>query len=117
MNVNLLPLPASLSTQIRPPCSSTIFLAMASPRPGAALFLARGVFGLAELFKNVFSICIGDAGPSIGNGNLQCTVRQCYVDAHLARVGELDGIANEVQKDLGDAPLIPHCRRQIGQAP
>src|SRR5438128_10846777 len=30
---NVVPLPKSLSTQIRPPCASTTFLASASPRP------------------------------------------------------------------------------------
>ena len=33
VNVNLLPLPTSLSTQIFPPCSSTNFLANVNPRP------------------------------------------------------------------------------------
>jgi len=33
VNVNLLPLPTSLSTQILPPCSSTNFLASVNPRP------------------------------------------------------------------------------------
>src|SRR5438132_14207524 len=33
LKLNVEPLPASLSTQMRPPCSSTNFLASVSPRP------------------------------------------------------------------------------------
>ena len=71
MNVNLLPFPTSLSTQIFPPCNSTILFAMASPRPVPPFFCAGGALGLAELFKNFFLIRLGDARPGIRNGNHQ----------------------------------------------
>lgn len=37
----VVPLPTLLSTQIRPPCASTIALQMASPRPTPSWGLAR----------------------------------------------------------------------------
>src|SRR5216683_2935085 len=43
VKVNVDPVPSLLSTQIRPPCSSTNFLASVSPRPVPSCFLASSL--------------------------------------------------------------------------
>ena len=53
VNVNLLPLPTSLSTQIFPLCSSTIFFAIANPRPVPPFFCARE----PSAWRNSSKIC------------------------------------------------------------
>jgi hypothetical protein len=58
---NVDPFPGSLSTQIRPPCSSTNFLVMLSPRPVPPNSLATVGVGLAELGEEVVELLGRDA--------------------------------------------------------
>ena len=64
VNTNVLPLPSSLSTQIRPPCSSTRRFDSASPRPvPSRLLLAR--VGLLELLEDPVLVLRGDARSGV----------------------------------------------------
>src|SRR5579862_409729 len=73
---------------------------------GAALRLGRRIVGLMEFIENPLLLARGDAGPGIAHRNIEEAVRLGSGDGDLALVGEFDGIANEIEEDLSDAPLV-----------
>ena len=46
------------------------------------------------------------------NGNVERAVSRCGLDCHLAGVGELDGVSDEVEKDLRQAAFVAMACRQ-----
>ena len=82
----MLPLPSSLSTQIRPPCSSTSRFESASPSPVPSRCLAAGV-GLLELLEDPVLILGRDARAGVGDGDLTSPFdpRGGHVDAAALR--------------------------------
>ena len=62
---NVEPAPTSLSTQIRPPCPSTILRTIAKPRPVLLSPAYRGPPGLAEGLKQLPAFALGYARPLI----------------------------------------------------
>ena len=104
------PWPSVDSTQMRPPCISTICLAMARPETGPALGLGVGVVDLVELLEDARQLLRRYPWTRVSHGNSEVAVRGRRGDAHFARVGELDGIADEVEKHLGEALLVAQAR-------
>jgi hypothetical protein len=54
----------------------------------------------------------GNARPGVGHADGKVAVTGLGAHAHLAGVGELDGIPNQVEEDLGQALLVTHADRQ-----
>ena len=87
------------------------------PETGATFFLrAGGTLSLAELFKDLVLIGLGNARPGIGNGNLERAVCCCHLDPNLAGVRELDRVADKVQQHLRNSPFVSRRRRQVARA-
>ena len=81
VNTKVLPFPRSLSTQIRPPCSSTRRFDSANPRPvPSRLLLAR--VSLLELLEDPVLVLRGDARPGIAdrNAHLAIALRRADID-------------------------------------
>ena len=104
--------PRSNSTQMRPPCISTISLAIASPSPVPPLVLVLEL-SIWWNFSNTLSRSSGGMpGPVSLTATAKAAVRDAGHDAHLARVGELDGVADEVEQHLRQALLVAEAMRQ-----
>src|SRR5215470_5784771 len=99
------PLPKVDSTQMRPPCISTICLAMARPRPVPPLVGVRTV-DLVELIEDARLMFHGNAGPRIDHANVEMAVDRLGGHAHLTGVGELDGVPHEVEQHLCKALFV-----------
>jgi hypothetical protein len=85
---------------MRPPCISTISLAMARPSPVPPL--AR-VFELSTWrnFSKIRSHSSGIPGPVSLTLRVNRPLAAPGCDAYLPGVGELDGVADEVEQHLG----------------
>src|SRR5262245_13676803 len=105
------PLPKVDSTQMRPPCISTICLAMARPRPVPPLVGKRTV-DLMELLEDTILLVERYAGAGVRHRDGEVAVARARGDAHLAGVGELDGVAYEVEQHLREALLVPKAKRE-----
>ena len=100
------PLPTVDSTQMRPPCISTICLAMASPRPVPPLALVLELSTWWNCSKMRAWCSAGNAGACVGHADGEVAVDCGRGDAHLAGIGELDGVADQVEQHLGEALLV-----------
>src|SRR5271165_968400 len=75
-------------------------------QPGAA-FLARiRIVDLLKLAKDPLLIGIGNARPGVAHSQSELAIGDRGADLDLARVGEFDRIADEVQQYLRDAAGI-----------
>ena len=63
--------------------------------------------------KTRFSSCSRYPWTRVGHGNGEVAVHGRRGDAHLARVGELDGVADEVEEHLGEALLVAQADGQL----
>src|SRR5262245_6401169 len=111
---NVEPLLISDSTQMRPPCNSMMRLAIANPKPVPPFFPCDRTVSLLELLENLALVRGGDTGSRITHSDGEGAIRHSRLDRDLALVRELDGIANEVEQDLGKAALVPAADRQVG---
>ena len=84
VNSNVLPLPTSLSHQIRPPCISTKRFDSASPRPVPSRCLGAGL-RLLELLEDPVEILGRDARAAVGDGNPHLAVDPGRADRRPAR--------------------------------
>ena len=115
LNENVEPLPRVDSTQMRPPCSSTMRLAMASPSPVPPFAAGRGAVDLLELLEDPLLLILRDARPGVGDRGDEHAVGRSHPHRDLAGVGELDGVAHQIQQHLRDPPLVAAADRQIGR--
>ena len=100
---------------MRPPWSSTIRLAIDSPRPVPPFLRVVGVVDLLELLEDPLLVGLGDAGSRVRHRDDECHRRQHRASQpHLAGLGELDRVADEVQQHLGEAPIVAPAARQVG---
>ena len=76
------------------------------PEPSATSGLGQRAVDLMELLENARALLLRDAWASIRNADVEVTVHGFGGDAHLARVGELDSVADEIEQHLGEALLI-----------
>ena len=54
-------------------------------------------------------------GPVSRTATLNVSVGRGCLDQHLARVGELDCISDQIEQDLGEAMLVAMTGREIGR--
>ena len=80
---------------------------------GAALLARAGAVDLLKLLEDALLVLGRNAGAGIGDGDVEGAVRGCRVHRDLAGLGELDGIADEIQQRLGDPPLVALPERQV----
>ena len=99
---------------MRPPCISTIRLAIASPKPGATLGLVDELstcWNSSKIFwrppRGFPDRCRLTETTNIPSGSVTRT-------ATFACIRELYRIAHEIQQHLGDAPLVTIGDRQTG---
>src|SRR5262245_27433248 len=64
------------------------------PETGATLRLGQGAVDLMELLEDARPLVLGNAGPRIGDADVEVTVDRLGSHAHLARVRELDGVTH-----------------------
>ena len=96
---------------MRPSIIDTSVDEIARPRPGAAEPARRRTVGLAEGFEDRVLMLERDADASVGHRELQHPVLvaiglapDCH--EHVTLLGELDGIADQVDEDLAQAQRI-----------
>ena len=65
-----------------------------------------------EMLKYARPLVLGDARPSVGHADSEVTSGGSRCHAHLARIRELDGVADEVEKHLGQTLLVAETNRQ-----
>jgi hypothetical protein len=83
------------------------------PEPGAALLLRVGAVDLMELMEYPRLLGGRNAGTGIDDRDREHTIGHAGGNAHLAVIGELDGVAHEIEQDLGDAPLVALAERHL----
>src|SRR5262249_20661576 len=72
----------------------------------AALGLGKGTVDLVELIEDPALLVDRYAGPGVSDRDGEVAIARARGDAHLAGVGELDGVANKVQQHLREALLV-----------
>ena len=103
---NVLPRPGSLSTQIRPPISSTSLAEIVRPRPVPPNRRVVEPSACSNGSKIVSQLLGGDADPRVGDGEAEDDSLDRPAsssdngDDDLAPLGELDGVADQVDQDL-----------------
>ena len=83
----------------------------------AALLARGGVIDLLKLLEDPLLVGLGDAGSRVRHRDDELTVGAARLQPHLARLGELDRVADEVQQNLGEAPIVAPAARQVGGEP
>ena len=78
---------------------------------GAALGLGVGAVYLVELLEDAGELIGRNAGARVGDAHGEMAVGRACRDAHLPCVGELDGVADEVEQNLGEALLVAKAER------
>jgi len=73
-------------------------LCYGEPEPGATSGLGQRAVDLMELLEDASALVIGNTWPRIGHADVEVAVDWLGRYAHLAGVGELDGVANEVEQ-------------------
>jgi hypothetical protein len=96
VNVNVLPWPSSLSSQIRP------------------LLGTRDTFALLEGLEDALSIGLGDPDPGVGHRDRHVRARRASVHPDgSAGWGELDRVGQQVEQYLAQAELVGPHRRHV----
>src|SRR5262249_5513069 len=72
-----------------------------------------GIVGLLELLKQLRLIRGGNAWPGVTHRYIECAIVRFGLDRDFARIGELDGVANEIDQDLRQAPSVAVARGQL----
>jgi hypothetical protein len=80
---------------------------------GTPLLAGDGVVRLLELLKQLGLIGGGDARTGIANRDIERSVVRFGLDDHFAGVGELDGVADQIDQHLRQAPAVAVPRWQF----
>src|SRR5262249_12256162 len=78
---------------------------------GATLLACDRAVRLLKLLENLGLICWGYTGSRVADRNHERTVCRLCSDRHLALVGELDRVADQVEQHLGEPPSVPVAGR------
>ena len=84
--------------------------------PGAALLARAGAVDLLELLEDLAWSARRDAGAGVAHRRARSSRRRPGASiATSPCVGELDGVADEVEQHLGEPPLVAAAGRQAGR--
>ena len=83
------------------------------PQPGAAFGLGVRAVDLVELLEDARLVLLRNAGLGVGHTEGEVAVAGGGGDAYLAGVRELDGVAHQVEQDLGEALLVKASTRSL----
>src|SRR5262245_2488626 len=78
----------------------------------ASLGLSKRAVDLMELFEDVRLLHGRNAGTRVDHSDVEVPVYRFRRDTHLAGVGELDRVTDEVEQHLGQALLVTEANRQ-----
>ena len=92
MNEKVLPLPGSLSTQIRPAVVFDDFLADGQAETCAFRFIGESIADLLELLENFGLIGGGNADAGIGDADNQIAVAGAGGAGNRSRIREFDRV-------------------------
>ena len=81
-------------------------------KAGAAFGLGIGVIDLMELLEDTLQLLGRYSGTRVRHADGEAAIHRRRGDAHLARVGELDGVADEVEEHLREPLLVAPADRQ-----
>jgi hypothetical protein len=81
-------------------------LRYSEPQAGAALLARDGIVGLLKFLEQLGLIGSGDAGSSVTDRYIECAIIGFGLDGDFARISELDGVADEIDQDLRQAPSV-----------
>jgi len=76
------------------------------PEACAALCLGKGTVDLVELLEDPILLVEWYARPGVRYRDREVAIPRARRDAHFAGVGELDGIANEIEEHLCEALFV-----------
>src|SRR5262245_36742480 len=79
---------------------------------GTALSLGVGAVDLVKLLKDARSVLLRNPGTGICHSHGEVAIDGGCGDAHLAAVGELDGIADKVEQHLRESLLVAETDRE-----
>ena len=115
---NVAPLPRAESTEIVPPCISTMRFEIARPSP-VPPFLR--VFELSTCWNSLEDPAVvlgGDAGAGVAHSQHEIAVLGRRPDRDLAFIGEFDRVADEVEQHLRQPARVAmpgrQARRDLG---
>jgi hypothetical protein len=112
------PSPNVDSTQMRPPCISTICLATARPKPVPPLaFYVQAVHLLGTARKCARLVRMRNIGPSVGHTAAEVAIANRGADAYLAGVGMVwvEGVSLMMRRDEGlTLAQLEHHRMTLG---
>src|SRR5580704_15276321 len=80
---------------------------------GAAFDLGLRAVRLLEFVENLRLVRLGNAWAGVAHRNSVGAIRRRRLDGDLARVGELDRVADQIEQHLGQAAVVAAGRRQI----
>ena len=106
VNENTEPLPISDSTQSLPPCISTMRREIDRPRPVPPFFLVAELSACWNSSKILPWSAFEMPGPLSLHRDRERAVGGGRLDDHRAGVGELDGVADEIEQHLGQPALV-----------
>ena len=115
---NVLPLPASLSTQRRPPISCTSCDEMVRPSPVPPYVRVMEPSACVKASKTLLLTVQRDADARVPDGEVQHDVLWCrrlprHAKHDLALVGELDGVPEQIDENLAQASGVASQRRAV----
>src|SRR5262245_36488792 len=82
------------------------------PEARTALGFGEGTVDLVELVEDPTLLVEWYAGPGVCNRDREMAVPRARGDAHLAGVGELDGVAHEIEQNLREALFVAEANRE-----
>ncbi len=88
-------------------------LGYGEPQAGAALLAGDRIVGLLELLKQLGLIDSGDARSGVPDRYTERTIVRFGRDGDFANIGELNGVADEINQDLGQAAAVAAARWQL----
>src|SRR5262245_49746294 len=77
------------------------------PKPRTTLCRGGGAISLLELFVDLTLVGGIDAGSSVAHGEGISSIANTGFDCNLTRIGEFDGVADEIKQNLAESPLVP----------
>src|SRR5262245_33362933 len=78
----------------------------AEPKARAALGLGKGAVDLMDLIEYAGLLLLRDPRSRVRHADSEVSVDRLRRDAHLARIGEFDGVPDEIEEHLSQALLI-----------